>query len=79
MRIAVDAVSGWKIVVCPLRSRVGKHRPSFRNALTVWLAEPVVPVSLVVNVAVFLWLVQVPAGSPLNSCEYLSSFGLASV
>jgi hypothetical protein len=33
--------------------------------LTVWLAEPVVPVSLVVRVAVFWCVVQVPPLSPL--------------
>ena len=34
------------------------------------LAEPVVPVSFVVNVAVLSWLVHVPAGSPVNVFEY---------
>src|SRR5262249_25024875 len=48
------------------------------QSLTVWLAEPVVPVVLVVKVAVLLCVVQVPAGS-VNVFEYLNSVGLESV
>jgi hypothetical protein len=40
VRIAADAVSGRKIVVALLRGREGKGRPSFRNTLTVWQADP---------------------------------------
>ena len=40
MRIAVEAVSGRKIVASPLRKREGNRRPSFRNPFTVWLADP---------------------------------------
>jgi hypothetical protein len=35
MRIAVDAVSGRKTVVAPMRSREGKSKPSCRNTFTV--------------------------------------------
>src|SRR6266849_6962915 len=48
------------------------------QTVTVWLAEPVVPMELVVKVAVLLWVVHVPAGS-WNEREYVNVFGLGSV
>ena len=43
------------------------------------LAEPVVPVVLVVKVAVLGWLVQVPAWSPLKVWLSVSVVGLGSL
>src|SRR5205823_2544322 len=48
------------------------------QTFTLWLAEPVLPVVFVVNVAVLLTVVHVSVGT-LNVFEYANVFGLGSV
>src|SRR5262249_864036 len=79
--LAVPALGIWNCVLSPLfamlqanvRVKVGgavllPSRSAPWQSVTVWPAEPVAPVSFVVNVAQLSWVLQVPAGSA-TVCE----------
>ena len=55
-------------VACAVFVTVRSAAAPVTQTSTERLSEPVVPVVSVVKVAVFGWLVQVPAGSPLKPC-----------
>ncbi len=53
--------------------------PPLTHTFTLWEALVVVAVVLVVALAVLLWVVQVPEGSPVKVWGYVKVFGLGSV